>query len=53
MTEACGLPQSELTTCGQSTPLAYPCEAWLSSMELAALAQPVALINVENGEVVV
>jgi len=39
---------SELTTCGQSTPLADLCEAWLSSMDLMTSAQPVALITVEE-----
>src|SRR5882724_7129722 len=43
-----GLLLFELTTCRQSTPLADPHEAWVSSTDLTALAQPVALINVEN-----
>src|SRR5882724_11048567 len=36
------------TTCGQSIPLADTHEAWLSSTDLATLAQPVALIIVEE-----
>src|SRR5882724_7764537 len=39
---------SEPTTHGQSMPSADPCEAWLSSMDLMTLAQPVVLITVEE-----
>jgi|SRR5882724_2238236 len=43
-----GLLPSKLTTHGQSIPLADPHEAWLSSMDLMNLAQPVALTTVEK-----
>src|SRR5882724_11449321 len=43
-----GLISSELTTHRQSIPSADPCKGWLSSMDLVILAQPLALITVEE-----